>query len=200
MSPKVVSSSRALAAILPLIESSQAYEAHQKARTFASRYVKSGQNDTAIDVLFQTARELLKVGQTGSGVDLAGFLLDVYETKGEGVGEESRSRWTFPKKIPLAQLIDWASFLFPLVTGRLTQLIALTGPSGTWRKTLIDKAVALVYFDAAVLYINNWPVFAAGQRNMEYVPQAIRTSNTTSASFSIKACSLFFPITYSHGY
>ena len=92
MSPKVVSSSRALAAILPLIESSQAYEAHQKARTFASRYVKSGQNDTAIDVLFQTARELLKVGQTGSGVDLAGFLLDVYETKGEGVGEESRSR------------------------------------------------------------------------------------------------------------
>lgn len=26
--------------------------------------------------------------------------------------------------------------------GRLTQLIALTGPSGTWRKSLIDKSVA----------------------------------------------------------
>lgn len=26
--------------------------------------------------------------------------------------------------------------------GRLTQLIALTGPSGTWRKTLMDKAIA----------------------------------------------------------
>jgi hypothetical protein len=93
MSPKVPSSSRALATILPLIQSSQAYEAHQKVRTFASRYVKSGQYDTAIDVLFQSARELLKIGQAGSGVDLAGFMLEVYEIKGETVGDESRSWW-----------------------------------------------------------------------------------------------------------
>ncbi|KAG6850116.1 hypothetical protein H0H93_001037 [Arthromyces matolae] len=110
----MASSSRALNAILPQIASAP-YEAHQKARTFASRYVKSGQYDTAIDVLFQSARELLKTGQAGSGVDLAGFLLDVYDTKGETVSEESR--------------------------GRLTQLIALTGPHGTWRKTLVDKAL-----------------------------------------------------------
>jgi len=109
-------SSRALNAILPLIASGQAYEAHQKARTFASRYSKSGQYDTAIDVLFQSARELLKAGHQGSGTDLAGFLLDVYESKGETLNEESRSR--------------------------LTQLIALTGSSGSWRKTVIDKAVA----------------------------------------------------------
>ncbi|KAG5350204.1 Golgi to ER traffic protein 4 [Termitomyces sp. T112] len=109
------SSSRALNAILPQI-ASVPYEAHQKARTFASRYIKSGQYDTAIDVLFQSARELLKAGQLGSGIDLAGFLLEVYETKGEAVSGESR--------------------------GRLTQLIALTGPNGTWRKTLIDKALA----------------------------------------------------------
>jgi hypothetical protein len=83
-------SSRALAAILPLIASSNAYEAHQKARTFASRYVKSRQYDTAIDVLFQSARELLKAGQTGSGVDLTLFLLDVYENKEEKVSDESR--------------------------------------------------------------------------------------------------------------
>lgn len=83
------SSSRALNAILPQIADAP-YEAHQKARTFASRYVKSEQYDTAIDVLFQSARELLKVGQSGSGVDLTGFLLDVYETKGETVSEESR--------------------------------------------------------------------------------------------------------------
>ncbi|THH29428.1 hypothetical protein EUX98_g4772 [Antrodiella citrinella] len=110
------SSSRALNAILPLIGSGQAYEAHQKARTFAARYAKSSQYDTAIDVLFQSARELLKAGQPGSGTDLTAFLLDVYESKGEIVTDESR--------------------------GRLTQLIALTGPSGAWRKTSIDKCIA----------------------------------------------------------
>jgi len=114
--PSAASSSKALAAILPQIASGHAYEAHQKARTFATRYVKSSQYDTAIDVLFQSARELLKAGQTGSGIDLASFLIDVYENKGETVNEESR--------------------------GRLTQLIALTGSSGTWRKTLIDKAIS----------------------------------------------------------
>ncbi|KAG6877318.1 hypothetical protein C0993_008656 [Termitomyces sp. T159_Od127] len=126
------SSSRALNAILPQI-SSAPYEAHQKARTFASRYVKSGQYDTAIEVLFQSARELLKTGQTGSGVDLAGFLLEVYETKGEAVSEESRGQRKYV--IP-------GSDVNRFQTGRLTQLIALTGPDGSWRKTLTDKALA----------------------------------------------------------
>ncbi|KAI0703769.1 hypothetical protein BC835DRAFT_1404009 [Cytidiella melzeri] len=110
------SSSRALNAILPLIQSGQGYEAHQKARTFASRYQKSGQYDTAIDVLFQSARELFKIGQQGSGTDLTVFMLDVYDNKGEKVDSESR--------------------------GRLTQLIALAGSSGSWRKTIIDKVIA----------------------------------------------------------
>ncbi|KAK2462949.1 hypothetical protein APHAL10511_005001 [Amanita phalloides] len=109
------SSSKALNAILPRIAASP-YEAHQKARTFAARYVKAGQYDTAIDVLFQSSRELLKSGQAGSGIDLAGFLLEAYDQKGEPVSDENR--------------------------GRITQLIALTGPEGSWRKTLIDKAVA----------------------------------------------------------
>lgn len=87
--PPQPSSSRALAAILPQIASAP-YEAHQKARTFASRYTKSGQYDVAIDVLFQSARELLKVRQLGSGTDLGIFLVDVYEAKGEIVSEESR--------------------------------------------------------------------------------------------------------------
>lgn len=116
MSKAAQSSSRALNAILPLIADGQPYEAHQKTRTFASRYSKSGQYDVAIDVLFQSARELLKAGQQGSGTDLAGFLLEVYEAKGQSVNEESR--------------------------GRLTQLISLTGPSGAWRKTVIDKSIA----------------------------------------------------------
>ena len=88
--PPTPSSSRALTAILPLVASGQPYEAHQKARTFAARYNKSQQYDVAIDVLFQSARELLKTGQQGSGVDLARFLLEVYENKGEEVNEESR--------------------------------------------------------------------------------------------------------------
>jgi len=86
----LASSSRALQAIVPLIEAGQAYDAHQKARTFASRYQKAGQYDTAIDVLFQSARELLKAGQQGSGTDLTTFLLDVYDSKGESVTDESR--------------------------------------------------------------------------------------------------------------
>lgn len=88
--PSAASSSKALASIIPQIAAGHAYEAHQKARTFAARYVKSAQYDTAIDVLFQSARELLKAGQPGSGTDLTSFLIDVYESKGEVVSEESR--------------------------------------------------------------------------------------------------------------
>jgi golgi to ER traffic protein 4 len=88
--PPAPSADRALAAILPLVSSGHPYEAHQKARTFASRYAKAGQYDVAIDVLFQSAREMLKAGEPGSGTDLAGFMLDVYESKGEEVSAESR--------------------------------------------------------------------------------------------------------------
>ncbi|KAI0034557.1 cytoplasmic protein [Vararia minispora EC-137] len=116
MSRVTPSSAKALQAILPLVESGQAYEAHQKARTFASRYQKAGQFDTAIDVLFQSARELLKSGQQGSGTDLALFLLDVYESKPETVSDESR--------------------------GRTTQLISLVGPGQSWRRSIITAAIA----------------------------------------------------------
>jgi hypothetical protein len=132
----MASSSRALNAILPQIPKSP-YEAHQKARTFASRYVKSGQYDTAIDVLFQSARDLFKNNQPGSGVDLAGFMLDVYDTKGESVTAESRGTLLFRWMLSVLVLTyGWS--------GRLTQLIALTGSEGGWRKTLIDKSIAYV--------------------------------------------------------
>ncbi|KAI9513015.1 hypothetical protein F5148DRAFT_1159911 [Russula earlei] len=110
------SSSRALEAILPLISAGQPYEAHQKARTFATRYTKSGAPAIAIDVLFQSARELLKAGHAGSGTDLAILLLDSYDRTSEPVSDVSR--------------------------GRVTQLIALVGPSGAWRRSIIDKAIA----------------------------------------------------------
>ena len=92
--PSAASSSSALAAILRQIESGQAYEAHQKARTVASRCQKAFQYDAAIDVLFQSARELLKVGQWGSGTDLGSLLIDAYDAKGEVVTEESRGMLT----------------------------------------------------------------------------------------------------------
>jgi golgi to ER traffic protein 4 len=141
MPPKDPSPARALAAILPLIASNQPYEAHQKARTFASRYVKAGQYDTAIEVLFQSARELLKSGHQGSGTDLGCLLVDAYAGQSAEVGEETRgtSHWLIE---------DWrrwpmygALMLFGYI-GRLTQLIALTGSAGNWRKTLIDKSVS----------------------------------------------------------
>ncbi|TFY64896.1 hypothetical protein EVJ58_g2318 [Rhodofomes roseus] len=141
-------SSRALNAILPLITAGQAYEAHQKARTFASRYNKSGQFDTAIDVLFQSARELLKADQQGSGTDLASFMLDVYNSKGEVVNDESRGEYRSVLSTRMRISIRHGIYR----SGRITQLIALTGPSGTWRKTIIDKAVALHHYVGELLY------------------------------------------------
>lgn len=88
--PPLPSSTKALNAILPLIASGQAYEAHQKARTFASRYSKTAAYDVAIDVLYQSSTELFKGGHLGSGTDLGTFLIDVYEQKGESVTDESR--------------------------------------------------------------------------------------------------------------
>ncbi|KAG8747314.1 hypothetical protein FRC10_001493 [Ceratobasidium sp. 414] len=144
--PPAPSSTRALQAILPQIADNKPYEAHQKARTFVSRYVKAGQYEVAIDVLFQSARELLKAGHTGSGVDLGSFLLDVYDTAKVGVNLESR--------------------------GRMTQLIALTGSSGAWRKTLIDKTIAL----------------AGGLPNMENAQLEIQNFTITVANFFIAVC------------
>ncbi|KAH9997148.1 cytoplasmic protein [Russula compacta] len=109
------SSSRALDVILPLISAGQPYEAHQKARTFATRYTKSGAHTIAVDVLFQSARELLKAGHSGSGTDLALLLLDSYDRANEAISDVSR--------------------------GRVTQLIALVGPYGAWRRSIVDRAI-----------------------------------------------------------
>ena len=88
--PPQSSPDRALQAIMPQIASGKAYEAHQKARTFGSRYLKAHAHDTAIQVLFPSARELLKAGHAGSGSDLALFLIDVYIAKKQQVDVISR--------------------------------------------------------------------------------------------------------------
>jgi golgi to ER traffic protein 4 len=88
--PPPPSSAKALNAILPVIAAGQPYEAHQKARTFAARYTKTGAFDVAIDVLYQSSTELFKAGHLGSGTDLGSLLIDTYENKGETVTAESR--------------------------------------------------------------------------------------------------------------
>jgi len=87
-------------------------------------------------VLFQSARELFKAGQPGSGTDLTGFLLEVYDAADVKVDAESRG----PLRFSLAP-----SFAYTRI-GRITQLIALVGPNGGWRKTMIDRGVAYVTF------------------------------------------------------
>ena len=134
--PPPPSSAKALSAILPLIAAGNAYEAHQKARTFASRYVKANQYDVAIDVLHQAAREMFKGGHLGSGTDLGAFMLDVYETKAETVDDESRGAFD-----PSILTTNRSS---TLKLARITQLISLAGPGGQWRKTLVDKALVQV--------------------------------------------------------
>jgi golgi to ER traffic protein 4 len=131
--PRAPPSSKALNAILPLIASNQPYEAHQKARTFASRYVKAGQYSTAIDVLFQSARELFKIGQQGSGTDLTVFLLEAYESAGVPVDGESRGA--------LPRHLLWDVSCNEIVD-RVTQLLALVGPDGSWRKTVAERSLA----------------------------------------------------------
>ena len=134
------SSSRALEAILPLVAAGQPYEAHQKARTFAARYTKSGAHAITIDVLFQSARELLKAGNPGSGTDLALLLLESYERTNEPVSDVSRGAYIVTMTVRCKSHI-----LADLCPGRLTQLIVLVGPSGAWRKSIIDRAVASVF-------------------------------------------------------
>ena len=56
----------------------------------ASRYVKSSDWDSAIDILYGGALALLKAGQGGSGADLGCFLVEVLgkAEKGCGAGEK----------------------------------------------------------------------------------------------------------------
>lgn len=53
------------------------YEAHQQLRVISSRYVKTQDWDTAIDILYGGALALLKASQGGSGGDLCIQLVEV---------------------------------------------------------------------------------------------------------------------------
>lgn len=55
------------------------YEAQQQTRVAASRYIKTKNWESAIDILYNVAQSLLKAGQGGSGGDLCIMMVDVYK-------------------------------------------------------------------------------------------------------------------------
>ena len=88
----VTDPAKLLPPILRLLEQSppDAYSAQQKARTTAARLLASAHYDAAIEILFGSAKELLKLREWGSGCDLAVYLVQAYE-KGEiEVTDESK--------------------------------------------------------------------------------------------------------------
>jgi hypothetical protein len=65
------------------------YSAHQKALTTSARLVNSNPS-LAIEILFATARELLKLGEAGSGVELGVRMIAIMSDTNSKVDEKSR--------------------------------------------------------------------------------------------------------------
>ncbi|ORY20752.1 hypothetical protein BCR39DRAFT_554838 [Naematelia encephala] len=91
------------------------YSAHQKCLTTTARLVSSGHLSIAQEILFSTSRELLKLGEAGSGAELGVRLVQVMGDGDVPIDDKSRAS--------------------------LTQLLALTPPHGPWRKKLADAAI-----------------------------------------------------------
>ncbi|ORX41022.1 hypothetical protein BD324DRAFT_647922 [Kockovaella imperatae] len=90
------------------------YSAHQKALTTTARIAHSAP-DVAVEILFATARELLKLGEAGSGVELGCRMISIMGDASVPVEDKSRAS--------------------------ITQLLALTPSHGPWRKKLADAAI-----------------------------------------------------------
>ncbi|KAK1923080.1 hypothetical protein DB88DRAFT_330984 [Papiliotrema laurentii] len=91
------------------------YSAHQKALTTTARLSISGHHAIATQILFETSRELLKLGEAGSGVELGVKMLNELSADGAEVNDSTRAN--------------------------VTQLLALTPVAGPWRKKLADAAI-----------------------------------------------------------
>lgn len=72
------------------------YSAHQKALTTTARLVQSTHSSLAIEILFSTSRELLKLGEAGSGVELGVRMIAVMGESSVGVDEKSRGTLGVP--------------------------------------------------------------------------------------------------------
>src|SRR5690349_16350185 len=66
------------------------YSAHQKALTTTARLSISGHHAIATQILFETSRELLKLGEAGSGVELGVKMLNELSADGAEVNDSTR--------------------------------------------------------------------------------------------------------------
>lgn len=71
------------------------YSAHQKALTTAARLVSAGNHNLAIEICFHTARELLKLGEGGSGSELGVRMVGIMGDGEVEVDDKSRGEY-FP--------------------------------------------------------------------------------------------------------
>lgn len=67
-----------------------AYSAHQKALTTTARLVHAGHGALAVEILFAVARELLKLGEAGSGVELGVRMIEIMGQIGTPVDDKSK--------------------------------------------------------------------------------------------------------------
>ena len=110
----------------------QSYEAHQKLGTLRLDTRNRGNSIRRVPMRQGTAG----VGQQGGRTDPTAFLLEVYRSKGKDEGSIGA-----PFRSPFGLFTRSNCFfegVLSLTLGRFTQLIALTGKSGAWRKTTID--------------------------------------------------------------
>jgi hypothetical protein len=73
---------RTIARFQAKIDSGSYYEAHQTLRTITNRYVKAGQFEEAVDLLYQGSLILAKKGEFASATDLITYLIQVYTEAG----------------------------------------------------------------------------------------------------------------------
>jgi len=103
--------SSALQQLQESIAAGDHYSAHQKARTTATRLLApprrgpapspdsngflpfDAKAQEAATLLYEGAVALLEKGQTGSGVDLGGYLCDVWKARGVACGNEERGEF-----------------------------------------------------------------------------------------------------------
>ncbi|KAI9284212.1 hypothetical protein BC943DRAFT_326573 [Umbelopsis sp. AD052] len=74
------------------VEDGNHYEAHQMYRTVARRYTKQEKYRDVIELLHSGAVSLLKAKQSGSGSDLAVYMIETYKLANTPVTEESLDR------------------------------------------------------------------------------------------------------------
>lgn len=93
-------SEKVLTTLTELLAQREYYSAHQKARTAATRLLttRSGPTSTTFDdkaqdaayLLWEGARRLMEQGQVGSGIDLAGYLVEVWSSRNVTCGDDER--------------------------------------------------------------------------------------------------------------